>query len=123
MVNSPMTGAAARGGAAGLGDRCRAYAQTGATDPYFAGLVVFVVTTGLYGMANAMEYFKKSGRGINTSFLLQKNLHFLTISDLQEFSYPFYSVLVEYYVFLFFYFELLFSHTNIISHLTHFKKC
>ena len=72
MVNSPMTGAAARGGAAGLGarggaaglgDRCRAYTQTGATDPYFAGLVVFVVTTGLYGMSNAMDYFKKKKTG------------------------------------------------------------
>jgi hypothetical protein len=63
MVNSPLTGAAARGGAASLGDRCRAYAQTGVTDPYFTGLVVFVVTTGLYGISNALDYFKKKKTG------------------------------------------------------------
>ena len=68
MVNSPMTGAAARGGAASLGDRCRTYTQTGATDPYFAGMVVFVVTTGLYGMSNAMDYFKKKKTGKEAIF-------------------------------------------------------
>ena len=63
MVNSPLTGAAARSGSAGLGDRCRAYVQTGVTDPYFTGLVVFIATTGLYGIANVLDYFKKKKTG------------------------------------------------------------
>lgn len=64
MMNSPITGAAARSArAAGLGDRCRAYVQTGVTDPYFTGFVVFIVTTGLCGITNAMDYWKKKKTG------------------------------------------------------------
>jgi hypothetical protein len=64
MVNSPITGAAVRRfGASGLGDRCRAYVQTGVTDPYFTGIVVFVVTAGLCGIANACDYLKKKKTG------------------------------------------------------------
>ena len=64
MVNSPITGAAVRSaGASGLGDRCRAYVQTGVTDPYFTGFVVFIVTTGLSGIANVMDYLKKKKTG------------------------------------------------------------
>lgn len=65
MVNSPITGTAVRRfGVSGLGDRCRAYVQTGVTDPYFTGFVVFVVTTGLCGIANVMDYWKKKKTGI-----------------------------------------------------------
>ncbi|MEI7635838.1 MAG: hypothetical protein WCJ37_00910 [Syntrophus sp. (in: bacteria)] len=64
MVNSPITAAAVRrAGISGLGDRCRTYAQTGVVDPYFSGIVVFVVTTGLCGIANAMDYWKKKKTG------------------------------------------------------------
>jgi hypothetical protein len=65
MVNSPITGTVVRrAGAVGLGDRCRAYVQTGVTDPYFTGFVVFIVTTGLCGITNAMDYWKKKKTGI-----------------------------------------------------------
>lgn len=64
MVNSPITGAAVRRfGASGLGDRCRTYVQTGVTDPYFTGVVVFVVTTSLCGIANVWDYLKKKKTG------------------------------------------------------------
>jgi hypothetical protein len=64
MVDSPLTGAAARRvGVSGLHERCRAYIQTGVTDPYFTGFVVFVVTTGLCGIVNVMDYLKKKKTG------------------------------------------------------------
>ena len=64
MINSPITGATVRrAGVAGLGDRCRAYMQTGVTDAYFTGLVVFAATTGLFGIANVMDYMKKKKTG------------------------------------------------------------
>jgi multisubunit Na+/H+ antiporter MnhB subunit len=37
--------------------------QTGVTDPYFTGFVVFAVTTGLCGIANVMDYLKKKKTG------------------------------------------------------------
>ena len=64
MVNSPITGGAVRSaGVSGLRERCRAYIQTGVTDPYFTGFVVFAVTTGLCGIVNAMDYLKKKKTG------------------------------------------------------------
>ena len=64
MVNSPLTGTAFRKvGAGGLGDRCRAYVQTGVIDPYLTGLVVFAVTTGLCGIVNVTDYWKKKKTG------------------------------------------------------------
>jgi len=64
MVNSRITGAAVRrAGASGLQERCRAYIQTGVTDAYFTGFVVFAVTTGLFGIANVMDYLKKKKTG------------------------------------------------------------
>ena len=75
MVNSPITGAAARKfGVAGLRERCGAYVQTGVTDgrtyiqtgvvdPFFTGVIVFIVTTGLAGYHNIMDYFKKKKTG------------------------------------------------------------
>jgi len=64
MVNSPISGVAVRrAGISGLRERCRAYIQTGVTDPYFTGFVVFAVTTGLCGVTNAMDYWKKKKTG------------------------------------------------------------
>lgn len=63
MVNSPITGAALRqAGANGLRE-CRAYIQTGVIDPFFTGVVVFAVTTGLCGITNVMNYLKKKKTG------------------------------------------------------------
>lgn len=65
MFNSPRTGASfMKVGASGIHERCRAYVQTGVVDPYFTGLVVFAVTTGLCGIANVMGYLKKKKTGI-----------------------------------------------------------
>jgi hypothetical protein len=64
MINSPVTGATVRRAwAQGLRDRGRAYVQTGVTDPYFTGFVVFVVTTGLCGITNVVDYLKKKKTG------------------------------------------------------------
>jgi len=65
MVNSHITGGAVRRfGASGLRQRCGTYVQTGVTDPYITGIVVFLVTTGLCGIANVMDYLKKKKTGI-----------------------------------------------------------
>ena len=64
MVNSPITGVAVRrAGASGLRERCRDYIQTGVTDPYLTGFIVFAVTTGLCGITNIKDYFKKKKTG------------------------------------------------------------
>ena len=67
MFNSRMAGAGVgkfgKFGASGLRERCGAYVQTGVVDPYFTGIIVFVVTTGLCGITNVMDYLKKKKTG------------------------------------------------------------
>ena len=64
MINSPITGEAVRrAGAVGLRERCGAYIQTGVIDPFFSGVVVAVVTTGLSGISNVINYLKKKKTG------------------------------------------------------------
>jgi ABC-type thiamin/hydroxymethylpyrimidine transport system permease subunit len=62
MLNANLTDIR-KFGPTSLRERCGAYVETGVTDPFFTGVVVFVVTSGLSGTSNFMAYLKKKKAG------------------------------------------------------------